>query len=252
MLPHNRNRKTVDKTPTMDPAQKTVGSVLLVDDDVGLCKLMAEYFGRQSYWLEYVHNGREGLARALEGHHDLVILDVMLPVLDGFEVLRQLRKRSSVPVIMLTARAREQDRITGLDTGADDYLPKPFGPDELMARIRAVLRRFGHVQCSPHEEFRIGNLELDSRNREVRGSSGPIEVTGIEFDILELLIRNVGRAVTRDEITAVLYQRETTPYERSLDVHISHLRKKLEAEGASIRTIRGVGYQLALSDEASR
>lgn len=242
----------MDTTPKTDPAQKAVGLLLLVDDDVGLCKLMAEYFARQSYRLDCVHNGREGLKRALEGRYDLVILDVMLPVVDGFEALRQLRKRSSVPVIMLTARTREQDRITGLDTGADDYLPKPFGPDELMARIRAVLRRFGHVQCSPQEEFCIGNLELDSRNREVRGSSGPIEVTGIEFDILELLIRNVGRAVIRDEITAVLYERETTPYERSLDVHISHLRKKLEAEGASIRTIRGVGYQLALSDEASR
>jgi len=151
---------------------------------------------------------------------------------------------------MLTARTRERDRITGLDTGADDYLPKPFGPDELMARIRAVLRRYGHVRLSHEETLRAGNLELDPRNREVRGPSGVVDVTGIEFDILELLIRNPGRAVTRDEITAVLYQREAMPYERSLDVHISHLRKKLESEGASIRTIRGVGYLLALSDEA--
>jgi two-component system, OmpR family, response regulator CpxR len=128
----------------------------------------------------------------------------MLPVLDGFEVLLQLRKRSSVPVTMLTARTGERDRIAGLNTGADDYLPKPFGPDELMALIRAVLRRLGHVQRNVVEDFRIGNLELDSRNRAVRGWSGMIEVTATEFDILELLIRNVGRAVTRDEITAVL------------------------------------------------
>jgi two-component system response regulator CpxR len=219
-----------------------MGSLLLVDDDAELCKLMTEYFARQSCLVECVHNGRDGLARALEGAYDLVILDVMLPVLDGFEVLRQLRKRSS--------RTRERDRITGLDTGADDYLPKPFGPDELMARIRAVLRRYGQVQSSQEEMLRVGNLELDPRNRELRGPSGVIDVTGIEFDILELLIRNPGRAVSRDEITAVLYQREITPYERSLDVHISHLRKKLESESASIRTIRGVGYLLALSDEA--
>lgn len=242
---------TVDtRTEETNPVRSATGSFLLVDDDAELCKLMREYFARQSYRVECVHNGRDGLARALEGAYDLVILDVMLPVLDGFEVLHQLRKRSSVPVIMLTARTRERDRITGLDTGADDYLPKPFGPDELMARIRAVLRRYGHVQLSQEEVLRAGNLELDPRNREVRGPSGVVDVTGIEFDILELLIRNPGRAVSRDEITAVLYQREAMPYERSLDVHISHLRKKLESEGASIRTIRGVGYLLALSDEA--
>jgi two-component system response regulator CpxR len=250
-LLHNGNRKAVDTAQKTTPAQMACSSLLLIDDDVALCKLMAEYFARQSYRLDSVHSGREGLARALQGHYDLVILDVMLPVLDGFEVLRQLRKRSSVPVIMLTARTREPDRIMGLDTGADDYLPKPFGPDELMARIRAVLRRFGHVQSTPPEEFRMGNLELDSRQRTVHGASGLIEVTATEFDILELLIRNAGRAVTRDEITAVLYQRETTPYERAVDVHVSHLRKKIEVEGASIRTIRGIGYQLALTGGAS-
>ena len=117
-------------------------AILLIDDDVELCGLMKEYFGRNGCAVECVHNGRDGLARALEEKHQIVILDGMLPVLDGFEVLRQLRKRSSVPVIMLTARTRERDRITGLDAGADDYLPKPFSPDELLARIRAVRRRY--------------------------------------------------------------------------------------------------------------
>lgn len=236
------------------PAQVQIGCgvLLLVDDDVGLGKLMAEYFGRHSYRLDCVHNGRDGLARALEGDYDLVILDVMLPVLDGFEILRQLRKRSSVPVIMLTARTRQQDRIMGLDTGADDYLPKPFEANELMARIRAVLRRFGRVDSGQLEIVRAGSLEMNPRNREVFGANGAIDITEIEFNILELLMRNLGRAVTRDEITAALYQRAATPYERSLDVHVSHLRKKLEPEGASIRTVRGVGYLLALGEELAR
>jgi two-component system response regulator CpxR len=241
----------VDTTPKANSAQSPSGALLLVDDDVELCKLMAEYFARQSYRADCVHNGSDGLARALDGQYDLVILDVMLPVLDGFEVLRQLRKRSSVPVIMLTARTREQDRIAGLDTGADDYLPKPFGPDELMARIRAVLRRFGHVQ-SHAEVLRAGHLEINPQAREARGLSGTIDLTEIEFDVMELLVRNAGRIVTRDEITAVLYQRKATPYERSLDVHVSHLRKKLEPQGVSIRPMRGVGYLLVLRDEASR
>jgi two-component system response regulator CpxR len=241
----------VNATPKSNASQLRSEVFLLVDDDVELCKLMAEYFARQSYQLDCAHNGRDGLARALEEHYDLVILDVMLPVLDGFEVLRQLRRRSSMPVIMLTARTQERDRIMGLDTGADDYLPKPFGPDELMARIRAVLRRFGHVETQS-ERLHAGPLEVNPHTREARGPCGKIELTEIEFVILELLVRNVGRAVTRDEITSALHQREATPYERSLDVHVSHLRKKLEAQRASIRPIRGVGYLLLLREEAAR
>jgi two-component system response regulator CpxR len=235
--------------PSADPSS---GLLLLIDDDVALCKLMAEYFSRRGYAVDCMHNGREGLAKAREGPYDLIILDVMLPALDGFEVLRQLRKRSEVPVIMLTARTREPDRIAGLDAGADDYLPKPFGPDELMARIRAVLRRLGRAQPGPAEVFRVGALALNSRTRQVDRPGKTIDLTEIEFDILEMLARNAGRVVTRDEITAVLYQREATPYERSLDVHVSHLRRKLEAEGASIRTMRGVGYLLVPGEEGSR
>lgn len=240
-----------DLTRQSKPAPTCSGSLLLVDDDVDLCTLMAEYFARQTYSVECVHNGRDGLIRVLERQYDLVILDVMLPVLDGFEVLRQIRKRSTVPVIMLTARSRERDRIAGLDIGADDYLPKPFGPDELMARIRAVLRRTGLPPSERTRPLSVGSLVVNLNTREVRGQGGVIEVTSIEFDILELLVRNTGRTVTRDEISAALYQRETTPYERSLDVHISHLRKKIESEGASIRTVRGVGYLLAVGDEVT-
>jgi two-component system, OmpR family, response regulator CpxR len=220
-------------------------SILLIDDDVELCALMTEYFGTKGYAIECAHNGRDGLARALENRHSLIILDGMLPVLDGFEVLRQLRKRASIPVIMLTARAQEHDRITGLDIGADDYLPKPFGPDELLARMCAVLRRYNHGHRSPQELLRVGPIELDPGNRLVRRSGEIISLTAIELQILELLMRSTGRVVSRNEIAVVLYQREATPYERSLDVHMSHLRRKIEKEdGLLIRTVRGVGYVL--------
>jgi len=167
----------------------------------------------------------------------------MLPVLDGFEVLGQLRKRSTVPVIMLTARTAQSDRVAGLDAGADDYLPKPFGPEELLARIRAVLRRVGDASTASAVLCEAGDVKLNLQTRQAWNGETPIELTSIEFDILEFLVRAAGRIVSRDELTAALYQRRATPFERSIDVHISHLRKKLRLEGRSpIVTVRGVGY----------
>jgi two-component system response regulator CpxR len=220
--------------------------LLVIEDDADLGLLMRDYFAQHRFEVETVHDGRAGLARALEGDYDLILLDVMLPLLNGFEVLRQLRKRLATPVIMLTARTEQPDRIAGLNAGADDYLPKPFGPEELLARIRAVLRRAGHLDTAIAQSVEAGSLSLDPHGREVRYGSRVLEVTSIEFDILELLMRSAGRTVTRDELTVVLHQRRSTPYERSLDVHISHLRKKLEGTGGcSIRTVRGAGYQFA-------
>jgi two-component system response regulator CpxR len=221
-------------------------SILLIEDDTELTLLMTDYFAQHGFAVEAVHDGRTGLTRALEGSFDLIILDVMLPVLDGFELLRQLRKRISTPVIMLTARTSQDDRIAGLNSGADDYLPKPFGPEELLARIRAVLRRTGHTESVPPQIIEAGDIRVNASTREVWRQNELVEITSIEFDILEVLARSAGRTVTRDELTTVLYQRRATPYERSLDVHISHLRKKLERDERSlIRTIRGVGYQFA-------
>src|SRR5712691_1763565 len=226
--------------------------ILLVDDDSDLCALMADFFSEHGFVLEAAHDGRSGLARALEPGYDLVILDVMLPGLDGFEVLHQLRRRSSVPVIMLTARTEQRDRIAGLDAGADDYLPKPFGPDELLARIRAVLRRAGHAGAAKAQVIEAGDLRLNPQTREVWRDNERIDVTSIEFDILDLLARSSGRIVSRDELAAALYQRESSPYERSLDVHMSHLRKKLErGDRALIRTVRGVGYMFAAGPEVA-
>jgi len=216
-----------------------------VDDDTDLCALMTDFFAQHEFAIDAAHDGPRGLARALEGQYDLVILDVMLPVLDGFELLKQIRRRSSVPVIMLTARTAQTDRIAGLDAGADDYLPKPFGPEELLARMRAVLRRAGQG-TPPFQVAEAGGVRVDSQIRAAWVEGEAIDLTAIEFDILDFLVRSAGRVVSRNELAAVLYQRESTPYERSLDVHISHLRKKLErGDRIQIRTVRGVGYLFA-------
>ena len=216
--------------------------LFLLDDDCELCGMMREYFEQAGHHLECAYNGREGLARALNNTYDLIILDVMVPVIDGFEVLKQLRRRKDVPVIMLTARVHHQDRILGLNTGADDYLPKPFDPDELLARIRAVLRRPESVSRPAAEAMTAGNIRVNAATREAWLGGKPLDLTGMEFDLLELLMRSAGRVVSREEITGALFEREATPYDRFLDVHISHLRKKLKGGHNLIRTVRGVGY----------
>jgi two-component system response regulator CpxR len=224
-------------------------SILLVEDDTDLCSLMRDYFARHEFRVDAVHDGITGLARALDGGYDLIILDVMLPALDGFEVLRQLRKRSATPVIMLTARTARPDRVTGLNAGADDYLPKPFEPEELLARMRAVLRRSSAAGVGP-QIVEAGQIRLNPQTREAWYASEPLDLTMLEFDILDVLVRSAGRVVSRDELTAALYQRKSTPYERSLDVHISHLRKKLERRNRNlIQTIRGIGYQFSAAAE---
>ena len=228
-------------------------SVLVVDDDAELCVLIGEVLkATGEFQTEAVHDGRRGLALALERGFDLIILDVMLPVVGGFEVLKQIRKRSRVPVILLTSRAERQDRVTGLDAGADDYLPKPFWPEELLARVRAVLRRSLASSVVEPRSLEVGRLRILPEARQVWINSELVDVTGIEFDILDLLARSAGRVVSRDEIAAVLYQRPSTPFERSLDVHISHLRKKLGPEGTLIQTIRNVGYVLVAAAEKNQ
>jgi two-component system response regulator CpxR len=217
-------------------------SLLLVDDDVELCGMMKEFFAETGHRLECAYNGRDGLNSALNGAYDLVILDVMLPVFDGLAVLQQLRRRKDLPVIMLTARVQQHDRILGLNTGADDYLPKPFDPDELLARIRAVLRRSDTATGKGDAVVTIGEIQMNARTRQVWAGGLAVELTTVEFDLLEMLMRSAGRVVSRDEITMALFEREATPYDRFLDVHISHLRKKLEGSRKLIRAVRGVGY----------
>jgi two-component system, OmpR family, response regulator CpxR len=226
-------------------------SILLIEDDAELSALMEEYFSTREISLSVAHDGAEGLNRALEGSFDLVILDVMLPRMDGFEVLRQIRRRSAVPVIMLTARTEHGDRISGLNTGADDYLAKPFSPDELLARIQAVLRRVGKSSALKPQVIEANGVRLHSGTREVFCDGSPVDVTSIEYDILEVLVRSAGRVVSRDDLARFLYNRQANPLERALDVHVSHLRKKLERRRTLIRTVRGVGYLFATGDELS-
>jgi two-component system response regulator CpxR len=227
--------------------KRTRPLILLVDDDVALNALMSEYFTDQGFRIEIARDGREGLARVLLGGISLVILDVSMPHLDGFEVLRRVRQRSSVPVIMLTARVSPEDRIAGLEGGADDYLQKPFEPAELVARVRAVLRRSGEPSAGRRSPIQIGDVRLNPATREVYRSNVKVPVTSVEFDILAVLMRAAGRTVSRDEIATVLYQRELTPFERAVDVHVSHLRKKLDMQGPElIRTVRGAGYMFVL------
>jgi two-component system, OmpR family, response regulator CpxR len=225
--------------------------ILLVDDDAELCALLGEFMRREGLLVDCEHEGNAALARALAGGFDLVVLDVMLPGLDGFEILRRLRQQSKVPVIMLTARGEDVDRIVGLELGADDYLPKPFNPRELAARMRAVLRRYEQSQelRPPSGRLEINGIVLDPGTRQVFSAGRPVEVTTFEFDILEMLMRSAGRVLSRDALMENFYNRKATPFDRSIDMHISHLRKKLEYGTTLIKTIRGVGYQFCRTPE---
>ena len=220
----------------------------MIDDDVELCALLAEFLQREGFSVEFQHEGNRGLARALEGECDLLVLDVMLPGIDGFEILRRLRQKSRLPVLMLTARGEDVDRIVGLELGADDYLSKPFNPRELSARIRAILRR---VDSRPSTAGRIeaNGVTLDPAARSVQVDGQDVELTTFEFDILEMLMRAAGRVLSRDALMENLYNRKASPFDRSIDMHVSHLRRKLEGVRARIKTIRGVGYQFLRSPD---
>ena len=221
--------------------------LLVIDDDVELCALMQEFLQREGFAVDCAHEGHGGLELAQKGGHDLIVLDVMLPGLDGFEILKRLRVSSRVPVLMLTARGEDVDRIVGLELGADDYLPKPFNPRELAARVKAILRRTDATVNRGRVE--VNGVVLDPGRREVICDGKPVEVTTLEFDILEQLMRNAGRVVSRDGLMESLYNRKATPFDRSIDMHVSHLRRKLEGSRPVIKTIRGVGYQFCKTPE---
>jgi DNA-binding response OmpR family regulator len=225
--------------------------ILIIDDDVALCELVTEYLEPHGFQITSLHRGDTGAETALSGNFSMVVLDVMLPGLNGFEVLRRIRAGSKVPVLMLTARGDDVDRIVGLEIGADDYLPKPFNPRELVARIRAILRRSqtssAHEPSEPAEPKTLsaGDVELDLGTRVVRRDDNVIELTAVEFDLLEKLLRAAGRIITREELSKEVLGRSTSPFDRSIDMHISNLRKKLGhqlGDVERIKTVRGVGY----------
>ncbi len=227
--------------------------VLIIDDDFELCSLVSEYLEPEGFRVESVHDGETGLQRAQNGNYLLVILDVMLPGMSGFDVLRRLRATSRIPVLLLTARGEDVDRIVGLEIGADDYLPKPFNPRELVARIRAVLRRTsadpkGVGTPRPPEILRIGDIELDPATRTVKHGGEPVDLTSVEFNLLEVLLREAGRVVTREELVSAVLSRKFSPFDRSIDMHVSKVRKKLgdlNGDVEHIKTVRGVGYIFA-------
>jgi two-component system response regulator CpxR len=223
-----------------------MSKVLIIDDDEELCDLVSEYLTVEGFEAEAVHDGESGLQMAKGGSYDMAILDVMLPKMNGFDVLRNLRKESSLPVLMLTARGDDMERIVGLEIGADDYLPKPFNPRELVARLRAILRRVqGEGDDSVPEKLVVDDVELSSASRSVKLGGKDVQLTSVEFDLLAALLRRAGTTVKKEDLSETVLDRELSPYDRSLDMHISNLRKKLgnRTDGSErIKTIRSVGY----------
>lgn len=224
--------------------------ILVIDDDVELCGLLAEYLGAEGFPAEFAHDGESGFQQAIQSSYALIVLDVMLPGINGFEVLRRIRAGSQIPVLLLTARGEEVDRIVGLEIGADDYLPKPFNPRELVARIRAILRRTREAKptAGGAEALRVGDIELDPATRVVRRAGQPLDLTSVEFNLLEVLLREAGRVVARERLATAVLGRKFSPFDRSIDMHVSKLRRKLgdsEGDMEHIKTVRGVGYIFA-------
>lgn len=220
--------------------------VLLIDDDHRLFELLRSFLSQNSMNLSHAADGARGLAALEQSSFDAVLLDVMMPGMDGLEVCKRIRAKSAVPILMLTAKGDETDRVVGLELGADDYVPKPFSPRELLARLRAVLRRANPGAVS--ERLTVANIVVDVPSREVRVGGKPAELTGIEFDILVALLRRAGRVVPRDALMSQAGRTDVTVSERTVDVHISHLRQKLGDDSRVpklIKTVRGVGYVLA-------
>jgi DNA-binding response OmpR family regulator len=224
--------------------------VLCIDDDVRLFELLAAYLGPNGVSLTHAPDGAKGLAALGADVFDAVLLDVMMPGMDGLTVCRRIRETSGVPILMLTARGDEADRVVGLELGADDYIPKPFSPRELLARLRAVLRR---VQPTAEaKQIVVGRLSIDVEARQVRVGAAAAELTGLEFDILLALARRPGRVVPRETLLGEAGRQDVTVSDRTVDVHVSHLRRKLGDDSKTprlIKTVRGVGY--VLSPEAA-
>ncbi len=245
------------KHQTETESSNTGTKVLLVDDDRKFCRLVQEYLNSMGYEVSVAHTGGEGLEMAASGSFRAIILDVMMPEMDGFEVLRKLRQTSDIPVLMLTALGEETDRIVGLEMGADDYVPKTFSTRELLARLRAVIRR--HTRAEHHkrpsetvDSLTVGDLRINRSSRSVRLGEKHIDLTAFEFDLLVSLAGSPGRILTRDQLLNAVAGREYEVFDRSVDVHISSLRKKLGDDPRNpiyIRTIRSSGYMLQAPDK---
>lgn len=233
-----------------DPSPRSRDSILIVDDDKKLCRLIHDYLEPLGYEVSAAHTGPEGLAIALQKTFSAIILDVMLPGMNGFDFLRHLREKSNVPVLMLTGRGEEPDRIVGLELGADDYLPKTFSTRELLARLRAVLRRSEAVRFQPEERMPavgVGKLRVDPESRVAALGDQRLELTAVEFDLLLALAKAAGRVRSREQLLNEIADRNFDVFDRSIDVHISSLRRKLGDDPRSphfIVTVRSAGYMM--------
>jgi two-component system response regulator CpxR len=224
-----------------------VERLLVVDDDRELCQLVTRYLAREGFDISWASNGEAGVERALSGDFCLIMLDVMMPGADGFDVLRRIRQQSRTPVLMLTAKGDTSDRVRGLEMGADDYLPKPFDPAELVARIRAILRRSVPRRPVP-AAIAVGDVELDGGARMVRRSGMAVDLTTVEFDLLARLMEVAGTIVSREELVSDVLGRDFSPFDRSIDTHVCNLRRKLgplNDGGERIKGVRGAGYLYA-------
>src|SRR6266513_2791139 len=225
--------------------------VLVIDDDVELCKLVTRYLAQEGFQIDSVNAGAAGVDRALSGNYALIVLDVMMPGMNGFDVLRRIRAESRLPVLMLTAKGDALDRVLGLEMGADDYLPKPFNPQELTARIRAILRR-AKPDAPSGAPTTVGDVEIDPRARVARRAGEIVNLTTVEFDLLEVLLRAAGQVVGREKLTRDVLGRDFSPFDRSIDTHVCNLRKKigLLSDGTErIKGVRGIGYLYAAPAE---
>ncbi|MEL0654430.1 response regulator [Pseudoalteromonas issachenkonii] len=221
--------------------------LLMIDDDTGLCELLSEYLTAQGFEIQSVHDGEQGLKLAQANDYALILLDVMLPTLDGFEVLKQLRQTKLTPVIMLTAKGEDFDRIFGLELGADDYIPKPFNHRELLARVKAITRRIEHINSlnvATTSKLLVNGITVNLAAREASIDGSTLTLTGTEYEILTLLCKNAGEVVSKEQISEEVLGRRLASFDRSIDMHVSNIRKKIAEYilGERIKTMRGTGY----------
>ncbi len=225
-------------------------TILVVDDEPNIVELAKLYLEQEGYRVERVGNGSDALLKLNSAKPSLIVLDLMLPDIDGFEVCRQIRKKSDVPILMLTARKEDVDKIVGLELGADDYLTKPFNPRELVARVKAILRRY-QSGLRPGQAIEVGNLRIDPARHEATIDGQPLRLRTKEFDLLATLAQNLGVVLTRDRLLEMVWETDYYGETRTVDIHINHLRDKLSGANASIETVRGIGYKMTLKSRTS-
>jgi len=218
--------------------------LLMIDDDTGLCELLSEYLSAQGFSIQTAHDGQQGLELALQNDYALILLDVMLPSIDGFEVLKQLRQSKLTPVIMLTAKGEDFDRIFGLELGADDYIPKPFNHRELLARVKAITRRIEHINSVSNKKLSLNGITINFAAREASVNNTTLTLTGTEYEILALLVKHAPDVISKEQISEEVLGRRLASFDRSIDMHVSNIRKKIAEHiaGEKIKTIRGTGY----------